>query len=320
MMKIVDLFLCSFLLISSLTAVVDAVEVEFSSISVGRRTSEGVTAGPQDGIVFAGEFIFGSINKINITTGEITRVYRKRFPFVRGAAGLYYDADTNLIFAAGLGTGFAGLFRSRIWVYDADTGDTVASCGPADGDFEAQFFNDVVAKDGYIYATDSVAPFLLKLSIADAALGECVTESIALPEEEFTGVALVDSRANGIVGVEGGLIVSSFNTGGFYFVKLDDLSVTQIASPEMTGDLLDGLLVYGDYLLCGQGPFIGVFDLDTTMEVPSIMNVTTIESSVFVSAATLAISGDMLVVADIVLGPGENFIHVAPLSDIFPLM
>jgi hypothetical protein len=248
--------------------------------NLGNKRLEGIAAGP-GASMFTTELFFGGVKKVDVVTGVIEQVVPSFGYFERAAVGISYYQGA--LFVAGAGP-FIGVGAS-LYVYDAETGTEIAACTP---DFAAVLLNDVTVLNGKAYLTDS---FVNKIMVvdADAALnGECIVESIDLPEffisddsirtngmfgyDACVCVYLLELLTihllllyEGVVGYGDNIIITDF-IGGLYLVDLssDINAVTMIVGPEDT-ESADGILVDGDILYAVQNSFnqIGAFDLTT---------------------------------------------------------
>jgi sugar lactone lactonase YvrE len=254
------------------------------SIDLGNRRPEGIaSAAAEAPYVYTSEVLFGGIKKVNLETGEYEQIVKPYGYFERAALGLAYYKGA--IFAAGAGPqlGIPGL----LYVYDSVTGEEIAACAPAGNSF---FLNDVTVYKGKAYVTDSGINSISVVD-ADAALkGECIVSSIELPEALFfdTSGAIL---ANGIIGYEGGLLVTR-TAGGLYYVDLNDESVHEVVGTTNG----DGLTLDGDTLYVNeQRGDISVYRLSFEGGLVSAEYERNIMSDLFDSPSTSTLCGDYIV-------------------------
>jgi Cu-Zn family superoxide dismutase len=153
------------------------------------------------------------------------------------ATGLKVDQKGRL-FVSGAGTG-------KVFVYDTKTKQLLASFAD---NASPTFVNDVaVARDGAAYFTDSLSPFLYKVSANKS--GQFSFERWL----DFTGSPLVYQtgfNVNGIVATGNGkyLIVVQSNTGKLFRITIATKKVVEIDLGSATVTNGDGLLLRGTAL------------------------------------------------------------------------
>jgi Cu-Zn family superoxide dismutase len=195
---------------------------------------EGVAFDRRSGDFFVSSTTNGAIFRGNISE-PLTEVFLPGNTDGRTAAvGLKVD-DQGQLFVAGGNTG-------KVFVYDTATGALLATF---DNDLAATFVNDVaIAKDGAAYFTDSVNPFLYRVTQNEQ--GQFEFERWI----DFTGTPFVYQpgfNANGIVASPNGkyLVVVQSNTGKLFRIEIATKEVTEI---DLGGAALtngDGLLLKG---------------------------------------------------------------------------
>lgn len=212
-------------------------------IAVGRGTA-----------VFTGSLADGTIWRGDLRTGSGDVLVS---PDDRIAVGMDIDRRTNHLYVAGGPLGEA-------YVYDASTGDTVATYALTDE--SSTFVNDVIVTRTAAYFTDSFRPVLYKVPLGP---GGGVPAAADVEEIPLGGDFPVDAQgfnANGIVATPDGraLIVVSSAVGRLYRVDPATGEATEI---DLGGDTVpagDGLVLQGRTLYVVQNFLnqIGVVQLD----------------------------------------------------------
>lgn len=247
-------------------------------IATGRGTS-----------FYAGSLADGSVYGGDLRTGQGEIVVPPQAG--RIAVGLKVDVRTNSLFVAG---GLAGAAH----VYDAETGDSLASYQLAPVPFDGTFVNDVVVTRDAAYFTDSFRPYLYRLPLGPrGSLPDLsAVEPVMLGGEyDFVPGPFV-FNANGIDATADGewlLIVNSM-LGTLYRVDPETGYATEI---DLGGDTLpngDGILLAGQTLYVVQNRLnqIAVVHLDD--EFDSGMVEDTITNTAFRVPTTVASFGDAL--------------------------
>jgi sugar lactone lactonase YvrE len=225
---------------------------------------EGIAAGNGD------TFYVGSIPTGEILTGDVrTGAVGTLVPAEEGRAaiGMKYDESTGLLFVAGGPTG-------KAYVYDAESGDLVAEIQLAEAG--SSFINDVVITPDAAYFTNSSAPVIYRVSLAD--VGPSATfEAIELGGEyQFTEGAF---NANGIAATPDGgwLIIVNSAEGALYRVDPMTGFATRI---DLHGDSVefgDGILLQGEtlYVVQNQLNQIAVVELNSDFSEGTIVDTLT---------------------------------------------
>lgn len=180
-----------------------------------------------------------------------------------GAAGIDVSDDDDrpdYLVIAGGATG-------KVWVYDADSGDLVATFTNGLGT-DATFLNDVaIADNGDVFVTDSRSPALYRIPFDQIVAGtqDAPLETFA----SFDGTPFVYGEgfnANGIVenDNETALIVVQSSTGNLYRIDKTSKEVTQV---DLGGAMLmngDGMEMDDDtlYVVRNRDGLIAKVDLD----------------------------------------------------------
>ncbi|MEW2019135.1 superoxide dismutase [Rhodococcus sp. NPDC076796] len=180
-----------------------------------------------------------------------------------GAAGIDVtdeDDSADYLVIAGGATG-------KVWVYDADSGDLVATFGNGLGT-DATFLNDVaIADNGDAYVTDSRNPALYRIPFEQMTAG--ARDGQLETFVNFDGTPFVYGEgfnANGIVenDDESALIVVQSSTGNLYRIDKSSKEVTQVDLGGATVTNGDGLEMDDDtlYVVRNRDGLIATIDLD----------------------------------------------------------
>jgi sugar lactone lactonase YvrE len=220
---------------------------------------EGVVIG-RGTTIYAGSIPTGAIFAADLRTGQGSILVPPQPG--RAAIGLDFDRRTNLLYVAGGPTGAA-------FVYDADTGDTVAVFQLTTE--ATTFINDQIVVRDAVYFTDSMRPVMYRIPLSRR--GELSPD--AMPVEiplggEFTFVP-GQFNANGIEATPGGkdlILVNSF-VGTLYRVDPDTGFATTI---DLGGDSVvngDGIFLRGDDLFVVQNQLNQIVRVDLDRQVDS---------------------------------------------------
>ena len=200
---------------------------------------EGIEAGRQH-TLYVGSIPQGAVRQVNAATGE-------SFTLVdptpgRSATGLEYDKRGERLFVSGGGTG-------ATYIYDARTGDPIADylLNPA----APRFINDNVLTKDAVYYTDSMRPWLYKLSLGPRGQLPATFETIPLSGDY---VHQAGFNLNGIEATADGKTLIAVQSATASLFKIDP--ATGVADRiELTGgDAMngDGLLLEGRTLYVVQ--------------------------------------------------------------------
>ncbi|MDV8023726.1 superoxide dismutase [Rhodococcus sp. IEGM 1330] len=136
----------------------------------------------------------------------------------------------------------AGGATGKVWVYDADSGDLVATFTNGLG-ADATFLNDVaIADNGDAYVTDSRSPALFRIPVEQMTAGTQDAPLETFVSFDGTPFAYGEGfNANGIVenDDESALIVVQSSTGNLYRIDKTSKEITQV-------DLGGATLMNGD--------------------------------------------------------------------------
>ena len=157
-------------------------------------TDRGLTA-------FVGSLATGQILAVNLRTGTHTQLVAGGTP---PAVGMDYERRNDRLWVAGGPSG-------QVRVYDASSGALLRTYTVTAG-----FLNDVAVTRDAVYVTDSFIPQLVVIPLgADGSLPTSAT--IRPIQAPFTYVA-GQFNANGIVAVQGSLLIPNSQTGQLFAV------------------------------------------------------------------------------------------------------
>jgi hypothetical protein len=218
-----------------------------NQVDLGNIRPEGITEGPGT-LMYTSELLYGGVKSVDVVTGEVKQVVESFGFLERNAVGLTFAED--VIWVAGGGAAFG--IPAALYVYDPHTGADIAACVVP----EAGFLNDLIPYEGTLYVTDSITPNLWLFDVHSALEGNCVYESMSLPDD-FAGSPF---RANGLVEYEGGLVIANSAGGQLWYLDLETHEYTLLIEVP----LADGLLLDGDILYSVENSLnnVGVFKLD----------------------------------------------------------
>jgi sugar lactone lactonase YvrE len=200
---------------------------------------EGIEAGKRN-TLYVGSIPTGAIRQIDARTGESFTLVQ---PIAgRSATGLEYDRRGERLFVAGGGTG-------RAYVYDAKSGAPLADylLTPA----APTFINDAVLTRDAVYFTDSMRPWLYRLSLGRRGALPSEAETIPLSGDYAHQPGF---NLNGIEATRDGRTLIAVQTSTASLFKID--AKTGVADRiELTGGDVangDGLLLEGRTLYVVQ--------------------------------------------------------------------
>ena len=200
---------------------------------------EGVASGNGTEL-YAGSLATGAIYKADARTGAGELINEAGdFDQPRMAVGLKHDSRSDVLWVAG---GFMG----EGYVYDADTGESLAV---VELTAPGTFINDVVVTRDAAYFTDSFQPVVFKVPLDERGLPAGSAEALPLTGD-FISVP-GEFNSNGIDATPNGqtLILVNSVTGTLYTVDPDSGAASAIdlggeAVPSGDGILLDGRSLY----------------------------------------------------------------------------
>ena len=242
----------------------------------GATSAEGIAAGRGTSF-YAGELETGDIFQGDIRTGTATEIIDA--PDGRMAAGMKFDAGSNLLFVAG---GTAG----NAYVYNTSTLEPVAEIQLAPG-----FINDVTLTPDGAWFTNSAAPELYFVPVSHRGeLGDVVTLPLSGPAAD----AGDQFNLNGIASSKGGrvLFVSHSGNGEIYTVNADTGTSALVEGVSVPN--VDGIVVQGQRLWAVQNFSNQISRIDLANNFSSGVIADVITSTSFNTPATAALFGNTL--------------------------
>jgi outer membrane protein assembly factor BamB len=214
------------------------------------------------GVFFAGSLADGAIFRGDVVTGEGDILVEGEEG--RIAVGLAYDPRTDQLWVAGGPTGQAH-------VYDASSGESLATYQLSDPQEGGTFVNDVVVTLSGAYFTDSFRPYLYRVPLSiGAELPD--QDEVEVEEIELTGdFEFVEDgfNSNGIDAPFGGGVVLIVNStlGTLYWVEPSTGRAVEIDLGEDDVTNGDGILLDGDtvYVVQNQKNQIAAVRLDPSL-------------------------------------------------------
>jgi len=203
----------------------------------GASSAEGIALG-EDATFYAGDLLLGDIFRGDLEEG--TAELFLDAPDGRMAVGMTVDRCHDLLFVAG---GFTG----QAYVYDLDSGATVATYqfaapSPADGSAPTTVVNDVTVTEEGAWFTDSRQARLYFVPVGpDGDPGEFRTLALRGPAADTSG----EINLNGIAATHRGgtLIVGHLANGKLYTVDPatgDSAEIADVSVPSVDGIVLEG--------------------------------------------------------------------------------
>jgi sugar lactone lactonase YvrE len=250
-------------------------------------TPEGIAVGAGTEF-FTGSLSTGAIYKGDLRTGDGAFLNDPGdFAGPRAALGMKHDSRSDLLWVA-------GAFFGQGYVYDADTGDTVAVLQLSTQ--QPTLVNDVVVTRNAAYFTDSFQPILYRVPLDARGLPVGPAEILPLTGDfVFIGGGAFDG--NGIDATPNGktLIVVNSTTGALYTV---DPGTGEASAIDLGADTVpngDGLVLDGKTLYVVQNFFnqVGVVDLSADLS-SGVLSDSPITSPELMIPATAAEFGNSL--------------------------
>jgi hypothetical protein len=233
---------------------------------------------------FAGSRENGAIYKGDLRTGEGEFINDPgEFASARAALGMKHDPRGDVLWVSGGPTGQA-------FVYDADTGDTLAEVQLAET--TTTFINDVVITRDKAYLTDSFQPVIYAVPLDERGLPNGAAETVPLSGDfEFVPG---DFNGNGIDAKGDTLILMGSAAASLYTVDpltgaATSIDLGGVSVPNGDGILLDGKTLYVVQNFANQ---IGVIELSSDLSSGTVGN--PIISSLFRIPTTVAEFGNSL--------------------------
>ena len=198
----------------------------------GATSAEGIAKGAGS-TFYAGDLFSGDIYRGDIRKGTAAK-FIDNAPG-RNAVGLRVDLDDGLLFVAG---GFTG----QGYVYDLDTGATVASYQFST---DTSVINDVAVTADGAWFTNSFAAELYFVPVVDGVPGPFTTLALSGPAADTSG----EFNNNGIQATADGstLVVAHSAQGALNLVDPDtgaSSTVAGLSLPSIDGFVLQGRTVY----------------------------------------------------------------------------
>ena len=252
---------------------------------------EGITAGRGD-TLYVANFNDGSVFAAHAQSGAGAILVPPQAG--RAGLGIKLDHRTNFLFVAGGGTGQA-------FVYDAETGDNVASFALASA---PTFINDVVLTEDAAYFTDSFRPVFYRLPLGRHGRlpSPAAVRTIPLGGDYVFQQLNPDGtrafNANGIEVSHGQLIIVNSVTGKLYSVDPDSGDADEINLGGSSVANGDGLVLRGRtlYVVENFSNQVAVVRLSRHLDRGEIVE--TIADPNFDIPATAARLGDALFVTN----------------------
>jgi sugar lactone lactonase YvrE len=243
----------------------------------GATSAEGIASGAGS-TFYAGDLFGGDIYR-----GDIRRGTAEKFidnPPGRNAVGLRVDIDDGLLFVAG---GFTG----QGYVYDTDTGATVATYQFAAG---PSVINDVAVTAAGAWFTNSFAAELYFVPVVDGAPGPSSTLALSGPAADTSG----EFNNNGIQATADGstLVVAHSAQGALNLVDPDTGASTMVAGLSLTS--VDGIVLEGRTVYAVQNGLGQIAQVRLSGDLGSGTVTKVISSDLFAVPATVARFGDEL--------------------------
>jgi hypothetical protein len=212
------------------------------------------------GVFYAGSLADGAIYRGDVVTGEGEILVEGEEG--RIAVGLAYDPRTDQLWVAGGATGQAH-------VYDANTGENLATYQLNDPEDGGTFVNDVVVTLSGAYLTDSFNPVLYRVPLS---MGEELPDEDAVEVIELSGDFEFEEGAFNTNGIDaplgGGVVMIVHSTlGSLYWVEPATGRTVKIDLGEDTVTNGDGILLDGDtvYVVQNQLNQIAEVRLDPSL-------------------------------------------------------
>ena len=212
----------------------------------GAGSAEGIARGEGD-TFYAGELFGGDIFRGDLAARTAERFIDFDAPDGRGAVGMFADLRHDLLFVAG---GFNG----QAYVYDLDSGATVATYQfapptPPGAATPTTVINDVIVTEDGAWFTDSRRGVLFFVPVDDhGEPGEFRTLTLHGPAADTSG----DFNLNGIAATRCGrtLIVAHSALGKLFTVDPETGESAEIA--DVSVPAVDGIVVRGRHVWAVQ--------------------------------------------------------------------
>lgn len=243
----------------------------------GATSAEGIASGAGS-TFYAGDLFGGDIYRGDIRQGTAEKFIDN--PPGRNAVGLRVDLDDRLLFVAG---GFTGAG----YVYDTDTGATVATYQFAGA---GSIINDVAVTADGAWFTNSFAAELYFVPVVDGAPGPFRTLALSGPAGDTSG----EFNNNGIQATADGstLVVAHSAQGALNLVDPDTGASTTVAGLSLP--TVDGIVLEGRTVYAAQNGLEQIAQVRLSGDLRSGTVTKVITSDLFAIPATVARFGDEL--------------------------
>ena len=287
-------------LISATSAIAFVLSLGFAGTALAKRFPESITmpgATSAEGVATGAgtSFYAGDLFKGDIYRGDLRAGTASLFidaPDGRMALGMKVDVAHHLLVVAGGLTG-------QGYVYDAGTGEDVATLPLSDPSLGATFINDVTIAGGAAWFTDSARPNLYRVPIGDdGSFGAPSTLVLSGRAANLTG----DFNLNGITATPGGatLLVAHSADGTVYTVDPATGASASIDGADVAN--VDGILLEAGRLWAVQNNDNQVTELRLSPDLSSatVERVITDDdvNGLFEIPTTVARAGSRLVVVN----------------------
>ncbi|MEJ2856789.1 MULTISPECIES: SMP-30/gluconolactonase/LRE family protein [unclassified Saccharothrix] len=272
------------LLVALTPAVATAAQEEEVIVLPGATSAEGITTGRGTSF-YAGDLFAGDIYRGDLRAGT-AELFIDVPNGSRMAVGMTVDEAHNLLFVAG---GFAG----TAYVYDLDTGDTVATYQL--GAPGASLINDVTLTNKGAWFTDTANPVLYFVPVSPLGeLGPHETLTLSGPAADTSG----QFDNNGIAATPDGRTLIVAHTDNGVLNTVDPTTGESATIAGVSVPTVDGILWEAGRLWAVQGFLNTVVEVRLSPDLTSGEVVKTYTSPNFRIPATIAKHGNRLAVVN----------------------
>lgn len=245
----------------------------------GAHSAEGIAAGPGS-TFYAGDLFGGDIYRGDLQKGTAEKFIDN--PDGRMAAGMKFDADSGLLFVA-------GLFTGQGYVYNTSTGATVAVYQFADPSSNP-IINDVTLTDAGAWFTNSSAPVLYFVPLTNRVPGPFTSLTVSGPDAHLSG----QFNNNGIDATPDGstLILAHSGDGVLYTVDPSTGSSALISGVSVPN--VDGIIMRGHRIWAVQNLDNQISEIRLSPDLSSGAITDVITSSHFEIPTTAMLHGNEL--------------------------